>query len=281
MIEDRVTGDILSITGKTASLYDQQIVDISWLNFVLSLSLVVVTLFLSLLLRLHIENSLFVASVRAALQLLAVGLFFTAIFDHKFAELWSWLWVILMVLLATETIRRRVPTVRKLSPVALVAITTSVAMVVSVIFLFAVIDYTPINIVVVSGITIGNIVPSAVLAVQQLNIQLTSRRLEAESLLALGADKSIFTKFLAPQIIKTAITTQIERTKVVGLIALPGAMTGLLLAGVEPIDAVLLQLIVMYMILGSVTITVCMIVWFGLKLSLTNDLRFISQNNDI
>tara|TARA_B100002051_G_scaffold53228_1_gene48659 strand:+ start:854 stop:1678 length:825 start_codon:yes stop_codon:yes gene_type:complete len=271
----------LSIARKTGSLYDQQIVDISWLEFTLSLSLVVVTLLLSLLLRLHIENSLFVASVRAALQLLAVGLFFTAIFDHKFAELWSWLWVILMVLLATEIIRRRVPTVKRLSPVALIAIITSVAIVVSVVFLFAVIDYTPINIVVVSGITIGNIVPSAVLAVQQLNMQLTSRRLEAESLLALGADKSILTKFFAPQIIKTAITTQIERTKVVGLIALPGAMTGLLLAGVEPMDAVLLQLIVMYMILGSATITVSMIVWFGLKLSLTNDLRFISQNNDI
>ena len=271
----------LSITRKTGSLYDQQIVDISWLEFTLSLSLVVVTLLLSLLLRLHIENSLLVASVRAALQLLAVGLFFTAIFDHKFAELWSWLWVILMVLLATEIIRRRVPTVKRLSPVALIAIITSVAIVVSVVFLFAVIDYTPINIVVVSGITIGNIVPSAVLAVQQLNMQLTSRRLEAESLLALGADKSILTKFFAPQIIKTAITTQIERTKVVGLIALPGAMTGLLLAGVEPMDAVLLQLIVMYMILGSATITVSMIVWFGLKLSLTNDLRFISQNNDI
>ena len=271
----------LSITRKTGSLYDQQIVDISWLEFTLSLSLVVVTLLLSLLLRLHIENSLFVASVRAALQLLAVGLFFTAIFDHKFAELWSWLWVILMVLLATEIIRRRVPTVKRLSPITLIAIITSVSIVVSVIFLFAVIDYTPINIVVVSGITIGNIVPSAVLAVQQLNMQLTSRRLEAESLLALGADKSILTKFFAPQIIKTAITTQIERTKVVGLIALPGAMTGLLLAGVEPMDAVLLQLIVMYMILGSATITVSMIVWFGLKLSLTNDLRFISQNNDI
>ncbi len=271
---------ILSIARKADSLYDQQIVDISWLEFTLSLTLVVLTLLLSLLLRLQIENLLFVASVRAALQLLAVGLFFTAIFDHKFAELWSWLWVIIMVLLATEIIRRRVPTVKRLSPVALIAITTSVAMVVTVVFLFAVIDYTPINIVVVSGITIGNIVPSAVLAVQQLNIQLTSRRQEAESLLALGADKSILTKFLAPQVIKTAITTQIERTKVVGLIALPGAMTGLLLAGVEPMDAVLLQLIVMYMILGSATITVCMIVWFGLKLSLTNDLRFISQNND-
>ena len=100
-------------------------------------------------------------------------------------------------------------------------------------------------------------------------------------MLALGGDKSILTKFFAPQIIKTAITTQIERTKVVGLIALPGAMTGLLLAGIEPMDAVLLQLIVMYMILGSATITVCTIVWFGLKLSLTTDLRFISQINDI
>ena len=270
-----------SIAEKTDSLYDQQIVDISWLEFTLSLSLVVVTLLLSLLLRLHIHKSVFVASIRAALQLLAVGLLFTAIFDHKFAELWSWLWVTFMVLLATEIIRRRVSTVKRLPLVALVAITTSVAMVVSVVFLFSVIDYTPINIVVVSGITVGNIVPTAVLAVQQLNMQLTSRRLEAESLLALGADKSTLTKFFAPQIIKTAITTQIERTKVVGLIALPGAMTGLLLAGIEPMDAVLLQLIVMYMILGSATITVCTIVWFGLKLSLTTDLRFISQINDI
>ena len=269
------------VAEKTNSLYDQQIVDISWLEFTLSLSLVVVTLLLSLLLRLHIQKSVFIASLRAALQLFAVGLLFTAIFDHKFAELWSWLWVTFMVLLATEIILRRVPTVKRLPLVALVAITTSIAMVVSVVFLFSVIDYTPINILVVSGIKIGNIVPSAVLAVQQLNIQLTTRRLEAESLLALGGDKSILTKFFAPQIIKTAITTQIERTKVVGLIALPGAMTGLLLAGIEPMDAVLLQLIVMYMILGSATITVCTIVWFGLKLSLTTDLRFISQINDI
>ena len=272
---------LLTLARQSDSLYDRQFIDISWLEFSFSLVLVAVTLLLSLLLKLHIEKSLFVASVRAALQLLAVGLFFTAIFDHKHAELWSWLWVIFMVLLATEIIRRRVPTVKRLSPVALIAIKTSVAMVVSVAFFFEVIEYTPINVVVVSGITIGNIVPSAVLAVQQLNMQLTSRRLEAESLLALGADKSILTRFLAPQIIKTAITTQIERTKVVGLIALPGAMTGLLLAGIEPMDAVLLQLIVMYMILGSVTITVCIIVWFGLKMSLTNDLRFITQSNDI
>lgn len=272
---------LLTSTRQSDSLYDQQIVDISWLEFTFSLSLVAMTLLLSAFLKLQIEKSLFVASVRAALQLLAVGLFFTAIFDHGFAELWSWLWVTFMVLLAASITRRRVPTVKGLSPVTFIAITSSVVMVDSIVFLLTIIEYTPINIVVISGITIGNIVPSTVLAVQQLNLQLTSRRSEAESLLALGADKQILTKFLAPEIIKTALTTQIERTKVVGLIALPGAMTGLLLAGTEPMDAVLIQLIVMYMILGSATVTVCIIVWFGLRLSLTKDLRLTPQSDVI
>jgi|TARA_B100001094_G_scaffold67749_1_gene64015 putative ABC transport system permease protein len=271
----------LTVTKQSDSLYDQQIVDISWLEFTFSLSLVAVTLLLSVFLKLQIEKSLFVASVRAALQLLAVGLFFTAIFEHGFAELWSWLWVTFMVLLATSITRKRVPTVKGLSPVAFIAITSSVVMVDSIVFFLTIIEYTPINIVVISGITVGNIVPSTVLAVQQLNLQLTSRRSEAESLLALGADKQILTKFFAPEIIKTALTTQIERTKVVGLIALPGAMTGLLLAGTEPMDAVLIQLIVMYMILGSATVTVCIIVWFGLRLSLTKDLRLTSPENTI
>ena len=259
------------------SPYNQQIIDISWLEFSSSLILIALTFFLSFTLKLQIEKSLLFASFRAAVQLLAVGLFFTAIFDHGFSELWSWLWVLFMILLATTIIRRRVPSVRGLSPVALLAILSSVALVIGVIFLLSVIEYTPINIVVISGITIGNIVPSAVLAIQQLNLQIINRRSEVESLLSLGADKKIVTKFLAPQIIKTAITTQIERTKVVGLIALPGAMTGLLLAGIEPMDAVLIQLIVMYMILGSATVTVCILVWFGLKLSFTNDLRLASE----
>ena len=64
---------------------------------------------------------------------------------------------------------------------------------------------------------------------------------------------------MAPLTAKTALIPQIERTKVVGLIALPGAMTGLLLAGVEPVDAVVVQLIVMYLILGAVSLSVAVV----------------------
>jgi putative ABC transport system permease protein len=51
----------------------------------------------------------------------------------------------------------------------------------------------------------------------------------------------------------------IEQTKVVGLISLPGAMTGLILGGVDPADAVKIQAAVMFLILGSVATTASVI----------------------
>jgi putative ABC transport system permease protein len=58
---------------------------------------------------------------------------------------------------------------------------------------------------------------------------------------------------------RTALLPQIESTKSVGLIALPGAMTGLILAGVDPAQAVKIQVAVMYLILGSVATSVTVV----------------------
>ncbi|MTA88294.1 MAG: hypothetical protein F2549_04665, partial [Actinobacteria bacterium] len=56
-----------------------------------------------------------------------------------------------------------------------------------------------------------------------------------------------------------ALVPQIESTKAVGLVFLPGAMTGLVLAGVDAVDAVTVQLAIMYLILGSVATSVTVI----------------------
>ncbi len=55
--------------------------------------------------------------------------------------------------------------------------------------------------------------------------------------------------------LRTALVPQIEATKAVGIIALPGAMVGVILAGVEPTEAVRVQISVMYLVLGSVATT--------------------------
>ena len=50
---------------------------------------------------------------------------------------------------------------------------------------------------------------------------------------------------------RTAIVPSVDSTKVVGLIALPGTMTGLIIAGIEPLEAIRYQIIVMYMLLAA------------------------------
>jgi len=77
-------------------------------------------------------------------------------------------------------------------------------------------------------------------------------------------------------VLRTAITPQIESTRAVGLIFLPGAMTGLILAGVDPLDAVLVQMVVMYLILGSVTVVATVVALSGVRRLFTPDQRLIA-----
>ena len=76
-----------------------------------------------------------------------------------------------------------------------------------------------------------------------------------EARLALGLSAS---DAFAPHLrsaLRTALIPQIETTKAVGIVFLPGAMVGLILAGVDPGDAVRVQIAVMYLVLGSVSTT--------------------------
>ena len=76
------------------------------------------------------------------------------------------------------------------------------------------------------------------------------RRPEVEARLALGQPWQEASKPFVRSALRTALTSQIENTKAVGLVFLPGAMTGLILAGADPVDAVLVQAAIMYLILG-------------------------------
>ncbi|MCP3973527.1 MAG: ABC transporter permease [bacterium] len=221
-----------------------------------SLALVAIAVAISTRLRVGIEKSIVWAAIRATVQLLAVGLLFTVIFDSGLAELWAWLWVAAMVAVAVTVVLRRAPKVPGILLPAVAAVTGSAALSVIVVFGFGVLELEPVRLVVVVGITLGNAMPAAVGGVAQTVSLVRGRPGEIEALLALGMRRPEVVRYLAPQAARLAMVPQIERTKVVGLIALPGAMTGLLLAGVAPLDAVVLQLLVMLIVLGAVAVSV-------------------------
>ena len=237
-----------------------------------SLVLVATAIVVSLWYRLGLERSLIWSSIRAGVQLLIVGGLLALVVESD-SLWWAWLWVLGMLAIAGATVQRRLPAIPRIWIAGTAAVGAATAVVLAVIFGLGILDLEPIPLVVIAGITIGNTMPATVQAVDQVRKYLQDRRGDIESLLALGFDRRGATRFLVQDVTRTALVPQIERTKVVGLVALPGAMTGLLLAGAEPLDAVLAQLVIMYLVLGSVATSVALVATSAAQRALTPDLR--------
>ncbi len=238
-----------------------------------SLILILIAIAISHWRGLEVERSIAWASLRAAVQLLAVGLLFTAIFESAFASWWSALWILGMTLIATQVVVARAPEVPGLRVAAFAAVALSTAVSLAVVFGSGMLDFEPVSVVVIAGITVGNALPAAVLAAKHLVDYLREQRDQVEGLLALGFDARGAGRFVSAQAARNALLPQIERTKVVGLVALPGAMTGLLLAGVEPFEAVLTQIVVMFLVLGAAAISVVTVVAVIAARAFTPDVR--------
>ncbi len=240
-----------------------------------ALVLIVVALVLSFWQQLHLEGSILWAATRAAVQLLLVGSALAVVFAQP-ASMWlAWLWVAAMVVVASVVVRRRAPEVPGALSLALVALAIVAAVSMAVIFGLGIFPLEAQAIIPIAGMIIGNSMGATVVVSRRVVGELSDKRPEVEARLALGQSWSDASRPYVRQAMRTALLPQIESTKVVGLIALPGAMTGLILAGVEPRDAVLVQLAVMYLILGSVATSVTVI---GLGLSrrlFTSDHRLV------
>ena len=241
---------------------------------VASLVLVVLAVGLSIWRGLGLSATITWAATRAAVQLFAVGLVLAPLLATDAPLGLSFVWIAAMVVVAAETVRFRAPNVPGLRWVALAAIGFSSVTGLAVVFGLQILPLEPIALIPIAGILIGNTLPSTVLGVSRTVAELDGNRAEIEGMLALGFPSSEAKRRPIRAAARTALIPQIERTKVVGLVALPGAMTGLLLAGVDPVDAVALQLVVMYLILGAVAVSVLIVVLVVSAGAFTSDGRY-------
>jgi putative ABC transport system permease protein len=229
--------------------------DIGWVGLALSLLLVVVAVALSLWERLGLEQGIIWAATRALVQLLAVGLLLQVLLEPDVSIWWGWLWVVAMIVVAAWTVRRRAPMVPGSLWLALIAFIGSAVLTLGVLFGLGVFDLEIRTLIPLAGLMIGNSLAATVLVSRRLVAELDEKRDEVEARLALGQPANDAAQPYVREALRTALIPQIETTKAVGLIVLPGAMTGLILAGVDPIDAVQVQAAVMFLVLGSVATT--------------------------
>jgi putative ABC transport system permease protein len=247
--------------------------DVDALGLVTSLLLIGAALVVSLGQQLRLEKQLIWATLRAFAQLIVMGFVLAWLLEPGRSLVFSWLWVVGMVVFAAWTVRNRAPEVPGLFPIALTALTASMVVTMGVIFGLRVFPLEARAIVPLGGMMIGNSLGSTVLAARRTADELTDKRAEVEARLALGHSSAQAGRPYVREAIKTALTPRIESAKAVGLVFLPGAMTGLILAGVDPIDAVLVQAAIMYLILGTAATTSVVIGLGSLRRLFTSDHR--------
>jgi putative ABC transport system permease protein len=248
---------------------------VGWVGLATSLILVAFAAAISLWRRLGLERQLLWAAARALVQLLLVGGALTLLFEPGRSLWWSWAWVAGMVAYAGDVARRRAPEVPRFAPLAVAAFAGAAVVTLGVIFGLRVFPLQGRTLVPVAGMMIGNSMTAMVLVARRLVDELRDKRDEVEARLALGQPCGQAASPYLRIALRSAISPQIETTKATGLVFLPGAMTGLILAGVPPLQAVLVQAVVMFLILGSVAATTVVVGMGIVRLVFTRDHRLL------
>jgi putative ABC transport system permease protein len=229
-----------------------------------TLTLVALAVAVSRWRRAGLERDLGVAVLRSFVQLTAVGYAIQAIFDSD-----SLLLVVAllagMVAFGSFTARARAREVPgALAPVAL-ALTVAAATTLGLVLALGVFDPKPRYLVPVGGMVIGNAMTAAAVSLNRLADEIGGSRNLIEATLALGATAREAAAPAVTRSLRSGMISLVDATKTTGIVFFPGAMTGMLVAGAEPVDAVRLQLILLWSLLGSVSLSALIATGLGYR----------------
>jgi len=249
--------------------------EISWIQLSAALVLVAVAIALSFWRGLGLERSIVWAAIRAAVQLVAVGVVLAWLLDPGRSLAWSWAWVAVMVVSAAVIVRSRANEIPGVLTMALAAFGAALVVALGVLFGLGIFELEPRTLIPMAGLTIGNAMTATVLVARRIYDGIRDQQGEVEARLALGQAAPIAARPYVRQALRTAMVPQIESTKAVGIVFLPGAMTGLILAGVDPLEAVKVQLAVMYLVLGAAATTTTVVALGVRRRLFTRDHRLV------
>jgi putative ABC transport system permease protein len=208
------------------------------------------------------EGSIVTAAVRAVIQLVAVGYVIDAVFGLENLGATA-AFIGVMLGFATQIAARRGAGVPGSARVAAIAISTgSVAVLLALVGL-GIAPAKAQYLIPLAGMIIGNSMASCGIALRETARDRTRAAAEIETALSLGAEPRAAARDARRRTMRAALGPLIDSTKAVGVVSLPGAMTGLILAGVSPLRAVQLQMIVMFMLLAATSVSVLLAVELG------------------
>jgi putative ABC transport system permease protein len=228
-------------------------IDVSLGELAATLALVAVAIAVSFWQRVDLERDIGIAVVRSFIQLSAVGLVINAIFEEDRLVFVIAL-ISAMVLFGAITARSRARRVPGAFWPLLIALATAGGLTLVLVVVLGVFEPEPRFLVPVGGMVVGNSMTAAAVAMNRLGDEMRAAAPRIEATLALGATAAQAALPVVRASLRSGMIPLVDSTKTTGLIFFPGTMVGMLLAGADPVDAVRLQLVLLYTLLGSVAL---------------------------
>ena len=125
--------------------------------------------------------------------------------------------------------------------------------------------FNPRYFIPIGGMIIGNSMTGISLGLHSLLDGMKSKKPLIESALMLGATPRMATRDIVNQTFDASILPTINSMVGMGIIFLPGMMTGVILSGADPMVAIKYQIAIMFGITGSVSLSVILFLHFGYK----------------
>ena len=225
----------------------------SFITLSFSLFFVFVPILLSKALHLGLEKDTLIATVRSVIQLLIVGYILQFVFDSESA-FYIALMIGVMITTATLNARKKGLVIRGITwkiaaTLILVEVITQ-----GVLVGFGIIPFTAQYVIPISGMLIGNAMVLAILFLNRFTAEVEAHEDEIELILSLGGTPKQAVHQQLISSIKASMIPIIESQKTIGLVQLPGMMSGQIIGGADPITAVQFQIVINFALLTGATL---------------------------
>ncbi|GAB6173552.1 iron export ABC transporter permease subunit FetB [Paradesulfitobacterium aromaticivorans] len=215
------------------------------------------------------EKEILIASVRMTVQLVLVGYLLAYVFANSH-PLYTIVIIAVMEVFAVFNIFKRVKRQVSLKLKRIIALSMIGGSLVSTLYFILVVVniapwYEPRYFIPIAGMLIGNAMTGISLGVSRLVDGMHSQKHLVETALMLGATPKMASRDIINNTYDAAIMPTINSMVGMGIVFLPGMMTGQILSGASPLLAIEYQIAIMLGIMGSVSLTVILLVQLGYK----------------
>lgn len=223
-------------------------------SLVFSFVLVLFAVFVSYREKLGLEKDIIWAMVRMVIQLVVIGYVLTYIFQIN-SKIVTGLIMAFMIFNAAYNAAKRADKIPNAFKISLAAIVGGVLLSILVLVISGSISFVPGQIIPITGMLVGNAMAVIGLSFRNLNNEFSKSQQEVNEKLALGASIKLASTDIVRESIKGAMQPTIDQARTVGIVLLPGMMTGMMLAGAVPMSAIMYQILIYFMMVSTSAIT--------------------------